>query len=411
MRRFDTLEKYIHNLFLLLFFPIFIFGVAVTNYYFLIFMCYFLFFYLKEIRNIIIENYKISFSFLIYYLFLLLSSFFSEHIFHSLETTLLYIFYLVYVSCLILILNLNPKNILYFLSFGLITFLVICLDASYELLNGSNIFGNASVDGRLAGLFGDRWVIGSYLIRFLPLLLGIYLLEIKSINSKFKVPIFLVFAYSLFIILFSGERAAFLLSFLYLFLIFIYFFRKIKIRYSLLIIFSISLFMSIPFLSIETSERLLDNVYLYSTNFDFNQNQYLAMYFSAIEMFKDNFILGIGPNNFRMVCDDEIYKLSIYSCSTHPHNIPLQVLSETGLFGFLFVYMVFFIFLSKSIKFIKEKSFNYRSLGLYSIQSSIIINLWPIITSGNFFLSWNGFIYFLPFAIYILYDKRLKIIP
>ena len=34
-----------------------------------------------------------------------------------------------------------------------------------------------------------------------------------------------------------------------------------------------------PFLNTETAERLKDNIYVYLTNFDYDQNQYLAMYF------------------------------------------------------------------------------------------------------------------------------------
>ena len=113
-----------------------------------------------------------------------------------------------------------------FFFFGIITFLIVSLDATYELINGSNFFGSSSIDGRIAGLFGDRWVIGSFLLRFLPILVGIFFIEFESINSKLRPIIFFIFIFSLIIVLFPGERAAFLLSFLYLILLFFYIFKK-----------------------------------------------------------------------------------------------------------------------------------------------------------------------------------------
>ena len=72
-------------------------------------------------------------------------------------------------------------------------------------------------------------------------------------------------------------------------------------------------------------------------------------YLSAIEMFKDNKLLGIGPKNFRKFCKDEKYFLNEFSCSTHPHNYYIQLLSETGIIGFglfLSIYVSFFIYFS-----------------------------------------------------------------
>ena len=40
---------------------------------------------------------------------------------------------------------------------------------------------------------------------------------------------------------------------------------------------------------------------------------------------------------FRQKCSDDRYNSGINSCTTHPHNFLLQVLSETGLIGLLFI--------------------------------------------------------------------------
>ena len=82
-------------------------------------------------------------------------------------------------------------------------------------------------------------------------------------------------------------------------------------------------------------------------------------------MFEDNKLMGIGPRGFREFCNDDKYKFIYKSeaqynnndtpktingdifkkkhydgCSTHPHNLFIQILSETGLIG-IFFYLIF----------------------------------------------------------------------
>ena len=47
-----------------------------------------------------------------------------------------------------------------------------------------------------------------------------------------------------------------------------------------------------------------------------------------------------------MFTSDDVgkYKVSIFSCSTHPHNSYIQVLSETGIIGFTFLIFTLFYF-------------------------------------------------------------------
>ena len=62
-------------------------------------------------------------------------------------------------------------------------------------------------------------------------------------------------------------------------------------------------------------------------------------------MFLNHPINGIGPNLFRFICHKEKYHTGIReidgldtpdkACSTHPHNTYMQILSETGIIGFL----------------------------------------------------------------------------
>ena len=105
-------------------------------------------------------------------------------------------------------------------------------------------------------------------------------------------------------------------------------------------------------------------------------------------MFMDNKILGVGVKNFRNFCG--IVKYCDYEncCSSHPHNIPFQILAETGLIGFIlliFVYLKLFLILWK----IFLSNFKNKKARTNFIEVSLILGifilLFPISTSGSFF--------------------------
>ena len=61
-------------------------------------------------------------------------------------------------------------------------------------------------------------------------------------------------------------------------------------------------------------------------------------------------IIGVGPKNFLLECQKDKYKKIEsdnfnYRCNTHPHNIYLELLSETGIIGIIsFLVIVIIIF-------------------------------------------------------------------
>ena len=116
----------------------------------------------------------------------------------------------------------------------------------------------------------------------------------------------------------------------------------------------------------------------------------------AKNLFKENPIFGVGPKGFRHFCRLVDYDPEEGICSTHPHNILAQTLSEIGLIG-LFFYIVFITFLVKHIFLInKNKDDNkFESNSFLVISIGLIIHLFPILPSGNFFNNWiSSFIYF-----------------
>ena len=132
---------------------------------------------------------------------------------------------------------------------------------------------------------------------------------------------------------------------------------------------------------------------------------------TAYNMFKDQPLLGHGPKMFREICKDEKYAVGITPCMTHPHNFYLQLLAETGIVGFLFLFTalgyVFYAALRqfKSIIF-KQKRFltDYQ----VCLLAGILITVWPFSPNGNFFNNWLMIVYSLPVGFYLqsIYSKK-----
>ncbi len=398
--------KYLNIFFIVFFFPSFITGIFIPNLVYGIFLLSHVILNFKKIKKLIFKFSFASCCFIFFCAIIIISSIISKYSMHSLESSALYFTYLIYSLVIYSIFSDNKKFRHLFFICGIFTCFTLSFDAIYEFFNGYNLLGYSSIDGRLAGMFGGRWVLGRYLIYFLPILVGLYYLEIDN-YKKFKVIIYTTFILTSLVIIFSGERAALLMFFIYIFLLLFYFLNKLTLVKILQILFLIIVLVILPFLFSDTSERIRNNFLVYLLSTDVEINQYLSMFITSWKMFIDNPLFGIGPNNFRYVCSESMYFVSKWSCSTHPHSITFQVLAEIGLLGFIAVYSVLGFFIYKSIILIFSKNLSKSSFGMYSLQSSIIIYLFPFMITGNFFLSWYGFIYYLPISLYMVYSSKI----
>ena len=145
---------------------------------------------------------------------------------------------------------------------------------------------------------------------------------------------------------------------------------------------------------------------MYATSTDLDKNQYLSLFLTAWNMFIDKPFFGVGPNNFRLSCLEDIYNIS-HHCSTHPHSITFQLLAEIGIFGFLIFFFILAIYSIKAFKLTLKREFNYEDFGIFSMIISFIIFFFPFMITGNFFLSWYGFIFYIPISLFIFYKKEI----
>ena len=134
--------------------------------------------FLKNELKILSEKKNLIFIFFCAYLTVI--SFFSIDFFSSILPSVFYIRFGLFTLAIVYLLKeySNFENL--FTKYLLITILFVSVDAYIQIIFGSNILGmKNSVTDRVSGLFGDEYVLGSYLVRLFPLLLALLINKIS----------------------------------------------------------------------------------------------------------------------------------------------------------------------------------------------------------------------------------------
>jgi O-antigen ligase len=211
------------------------------------------------------------------------------------------------------------------------------------------------------------------------------------------------------LVLISGERAAFAfycLSFLFI-VIFMKGYVNLRIALSVgLLIVTIIIISSFD----KVKNRMVSNPVSTITKFIFSP-AHDSIIRTAYNMFKDKPLVGHGPKMFRVICKDEKYAVGILPCATSPHNFYVQLLAETGIVGFSFLFSVFVYVLYCAYRQFKSmvlRQKRYLSDYQVCLLAGILITVWPVTTNGNFFHNWLMIVYSLPVGFYLhsLYGKN-----
>ena len=293
---------------------------------------------------------------------------------------------------------------------------VIILDILFERIFGKNILGNVSPDAtRIVSFFKDELVVGGLILCFGFLIAAYFLNKNLGFKEKIFFNVFLFFVpFSIFI---TGERSNFIKSFI-IFSIIIILIDKTKLlinkkTFSIFLILSLSTSIffneSIRIKHTELFKRL--SVTKDTNNFldKFQNIKYFSHFDVAIKIFKDFPVSGVSGKNFRNFCNEKKYfnKNIIFSnsrCSTHPHQVHFELLSEHGLVGYLFLFYLFFIFFKRNLieANLSNNIFHYTSL-IY-----LIVFFTPLLPGGAMFSTFNGALFWIIFSVANLnFNKKL----
>lgn len=350
---------------------------------------------------------KYFYFFLFFWFYLILNSIIKNINFDSLKISFFYIRYGVFVIAIASIINTDKKVIYYFYYCIFICFLVLILSGFHEYFFGKT-------GPRVTSFFGDEKILGSYLSRLWPIFFGLTIYILKP-NSKLFFLSIIIFILTEALIFLSGERTS--LFYLNLSAIFIIIFSQKLAKLRLFTLFvSILLILTISYFKPIAKERIIDKT-LDQMNLNFSADdvknkkdiyffskQHTHHYLTSYKMFLDSKVLGVGVKNFRNFCNIEKYKISKLSCSTHPHNTYIQILTETGIIGLLFLLFIVFYFCRYIVIHLlqKIKGDSYFTDFEICVLSVIAIYLWPFVPTGNVFNNWLNIILILnlPFLIW-----------
>ena len=286
-------------------------------------------------------------------------------------------------------------------------FIIVTIDLIFETTFGFNLTGNISPDqGRLSGFLGEELKIGNYYFGFILITVSYLLLKFK--NN------YILFIFSLIFIIVAlliGERSNFL-KILFIVPLFLFFFENKNFLKKIFIIFiSVSILFSIVYTNDNYKNRfwvmLLEPLIKVKLNpvESLKTKMHGAHYDTAIKIFIENKLSGIGLKNFRKISGDAKYKNTDYQYtdyrqSTHPHQMHFEILSELGLIGYALFGLFFYISISHCLKtYTKSKNLFQLSSLLFVIATII-----PLLPSGSFFTTYTASIIWVNYG--LLYYKK-----
>ena len=386
--------------------------------------------------------FKIS---VVIYLWLITTSFFAYNEELALSRSVSWIRFIIFAASLQYFFLNNKKNINRLIFSTLIALVYIIIEMSIEkffgfsfyselrelLLNADKFHGGP---GRLSGPFKDAPKSGIFLAYFIfPIIFGL----IEKIKNKKPYYVLLTLLLSFLIINFyfvyeSGHRTSILSVFISFFILISYFFwnRRRIIFFTTIVFFGgLVLYSSDSDITKASKHNMFHKSIGEIKNYP--DSAYGALSITAFKMFKENPIFGIGLKNYRVACErDEFlskghvgtgYGVSPWkghynqglkkhyepTCSSHPHNLYLTWLAETGLIGLLLFIFLIIILCKKTFKNKEVISNKIISLG---ILLALFPKLLPMMPALNFFSNWNAicFWFLIGWLLSIFQKKNLK---
>ena len=397
------LNKYIHNYFLILFsiIPVSIIvgpSISLSNIILIDISFLLMIIYQKNYKFLNNEAFKY---FLILYVYLIFNSFI------SIDPNLGIYRNVGFIRIIVFFISLNyffsEKNFLNkVLMIWLFIISIVILDVYIEGITGSGMMGKTFFFGghggsRVVSFFKDEPIVGGYMFGFYLLIIG-YLLN--KFRDKYKIYILLFAVIFLLAIFITGERSNAIKGIL-AFILFIIFYKGINFK--LKIGFLISSFLIILTLISTSSFLKLRFVDQIRTTFK-SENIYFMLYKSGYQVFKNYKITGVGNKNYRLEsCTNK--DQPNYVCSTHPHQVYFEFLSEHGLIGFFTIFFIMYKLIFSKIRKVLSGN-NYLQMG--SLINLFIIFL-PLLPSGAFFGDFSLTIFILNLGIFYASSSKTNL--
>ena len=147
-------------------------------------------------------------------------------------------------------------------------------------------------------------------------------------------------------------------------------------------------------------------------NKDFNEVSsplYLKEFYTFYDTWLMNKYIGGGIKNFRYFCHERenLKKDQEFKCNMHPHNYYLEILTETGLVGFIIISLAFIniIIITFYRKYFTNSLLKNNNL-IIPFMFLFFVEVFPIKSTGSFFTTGNSTYLFLIMGILIGLVRR-----
>ena len=362
---------------------------------------------------------------IIYFFLILFTSisndyyFFTEKIawkgyFATTEKSIFFLRYLLLYFVLRFLIEKDFINLKFFFIISGFSVLFVSFDIFFQFLSGEDIFGFTGQGRKFSGPFGDELIAGGFIQRFA--LFAFFLIPIFFNNynlnkyNKYLIPILFVIFFSSLVL--SGNRMPTLLFLFTVFLILI--FQKNTRKFLLPFLITFSIIFSVLFKSNELIRNNFLNLYgqvsvitklaIEKDFFNKNSPQYLKEFTTFYHTWLMNKYIGGGIKNFRYYCHYRpgIEKNTKFVCNMHPHNYYLEILTETGIIGFVIITLIFLniVFLSFIKKYFLSSNLKQNNL-IIPFIFLFLAEIFPIKSTGSFFTTGNTTYIFLLIGILI----------
>ncbi len=369
--------------------------------------------------------------FLLFFLLIILTGFYNDYKFivneldwksrySTIEKSFSYLRYFLLYFIIRFLVEKDKLNLDFFFISCLVCTLFVSFDIFYQLIVGKDIFGFIAPFRKLSGPFGDELIAGSFLQRF-SIFSFFTLMLFNNVDKRF-LNFYLIFLFIVFLvaIILSGNRMPFILFILTILTILFFYKKTRKYLVSMLVILGI-IFTIIYNLSskvnsnfhvfynqIQNTAIIVKSIFSKEHPKNYVVPQHIKEFATFYHTWRINKYFGGGIKNFRYYCHtrEKIDPSSPFHhekiCNMHPHNYYLEILTETGVVGFL-IFLLIVIYILKVSFFNQFRISNpmYKDLRLVPFVFLFLFEIFPLKSTGSFFTTGNSTYLFLIIGISI----------
>ena len=327
----------------------------------------------------------------------------------------------------------------------------VSFDVILQFVVGQDLFGFEKIGRWNSGPFGDELIAGGYLQRF-SFLSFFYIFIFLKKEKFYNHILFFTMTFHIIAIFLAGNRMPALLFLFGCFLIMVFlrnlrFLMSLSLSLSLVILLTIASFdenirsgylgfyknfVNFDYYLTKTKTKILEDgtkikveerVYRLDNPNDetikkklnISSSGHVGIFRTSIALWNKQPVFGHGLKSFRFKCWEILSKMKSerYSCSNQSHNYYIELLTEAGIFGAIFIFIFLISIFRESLNYIKKiYKKNKLDLNLFiAIFLIFFIEIWPLKSTGSFFTSWNAtFLWLIISMLYAIIRKnKLKL--